>query len=265
MLLNFTLLPLEQVAPWGSPDEPGNRHLQWFGLTDGQYWMEVGDSTLFESSSQVQASHGVSRYCSYYVARLHEDILGMAPHVLEPVPPSLAPYISGDSGRAWEATARKWIEESTEQNENERCDVYVQTALWISARKLDNYYLIAPPNILFWSDESTVHIEWDNTNRKFDGQQPAWSATRGSYHLSRDDFIQEIHSFHERLMEQMRVRVKQVIAGLLPAEIKVDLSELKREHVRRERSLSDCFGLPQPATDWGRILEAIRQCEEHGV
>ena len=253
MLFNFTLIPLDQIGPWGSPDDP---HLHWFGLTDGEYWLEVGDSKLFEFSSQVQAIHGVGRYCSYYVVRLHEDILEMVPHILEPVPPAFVPYISGESGRAWQATAKAWIEESEEYS-----DFQWETVLWSGRRKLDNGYITQPANIHFWSDESTVHIEWDNTRRKIDGE-PAWSATRGSYQLSREDFLQEVRSFHDRLMEQMRERVKQVIAGQLPAEIKIDLNQLEREHAHRECELKRCFDPPQPPADWEQIREAIRQCEQ---
>ena len=45
MLIDFTLLPLAMVQPWGRPD---NLSLHWFGLTDGQYWIEVGENKLFE-------------------------------------------------------------------------------------------------------------------------------------------------------------------------------------------------------------------------
>lgn len=47
MLFDFTLVPLDEIEPWG---KPGQLSLHWFGLTDGYYWMDVGSSTLFEYS-----------------------------------------------------------------------------------------------------------------------------------------------------------------------------------------------------------------------
>lgn len=264
MLFNFNLLPLNQIAPWGYPDKPDDQHLHWFGLTEGEYWLDVGDSKLFEYSEQLQALEDRNRYCPYYVVRFHEDLLEMAPHILEPVPPSLVPYISGEHGRAWQATAAAWLEASNEENETACSDWYDKAVLWIGARQLDCGYLREPPNIYFWSDEITVHIEWDNSQRIIDGQ-PVWSATRGSYHLSRDAFLQEVRSFHDRLMQQMSERLEQVIAGMLPAEIEVDLPELKRQHMGRERSLERSLAPPAPAIDWKRIREAIRQMKEARV
>jgi hypothetical protein len=33
MLIEFTLLPMARIQPWG---EPAQRSLHWFGLTDGR-------------------------------------------------------------------------------------------------------------------------------------------------------------------------------------------------------------------------------------
>jgi hypothetical protein len=44
MLFNFRLRPLDQVIPWGDPEAPT---FHWFGLSDGEYWIEAGGTTLF--------------------------------------------------------------------------------------------------------------------------------------------------------------------------------------------------------------------------
>jgi hypothetical protein len=76
MHINFSLTPLELVQPWGNPDR---QSLHWFGLTHGQYWIEVGTAVLFEYSTAVQERFGTPRYCDYQVSRLHEDLLEMVP------------------------------------------------------------------------------------------------------------------------------------------------------------------------------------------
>ena len=77
MRINFSLTPLELVQPWGTPD--GRQSLHWFGLTDGRYWIDVGDGALFEYTAEVQEQFGVFRYTEYQVARLHEDLLAIIP------------------------------------------------------------------------------------------------------------------------------------------------------------------------------------------
>ncbi|WP_154380893.1 DUF5984 family protein [Pseudoduganella rivuli] len=104
MLINFELTPLQNVAPWGEPDNLG---LSWFGLTDGQYWISAGEASLFEYSEHARSA-GARRYCDYQIARLLEDILDMLPSVMEPVPPALVQYLSGDSGKKWRNKLSSW-------------------------------------------------------------------------------------------------------------------------------------------------------------
>lgn len=256
MLFNFTLVPVENVRPWG---EPGNLNLHWFGLTDSQYWIEAGSDSLLEYSNLVRERFGGSRYCDYYVARLYEDVMEMVPHVLEPIPPVLVPYISGISGRAWEATFRSWMESHDEQPLNDRFWQIVDAASCLhNPRCMITNYLSPPAKIMMWSDESTVHIEWDNRDESFEGVQ-AWSAVQGAFVLPREQFISEIQSFHSRLMEQMAVRVEQVQAGALSSDIQIDLPGLQQEHEFRSLPIDRTIARSLQPTDWQRVHEAIQE------
>lgn len=106
MLFNFRLMPLELVVPWG---EPGEQRLHWFGLTDGEYWVQVGADALFEYSEGVRRASGSGRYCNYQVARLYEDITEMLPYVLDPVPTPVVRHISGVQGTAWWKRYTSWF------------------------------------------------------------------------------------------------------------------------------------------------------------
>src|SRR5438105_15938246 len=88
-LFDFTLRELDQIQPWGAPEDP---NLHWFGLSDGTYWMNVGQSKLFEYTAAAQA-HAVPQFCDYQVVRLYEDLLEVVPYVLEPVPPQLMSFV----------------------------------------------------------------------------------------------------------------------------------------------------------------------------
>ena len=70
--LHYELRDLESVAPWG--DDPPSLH--WFGLTDGWYDLQLDEARIFETSD----SDG--RGVDYYVARMWEDLIAVAPHAL---------------------------------------------------------------------------------------------------------------------------------------------------------------------------------------
>ena len=255
-LFNFELTPLEQVQPWG---EPGQHKLHWFGLTDGQYWIQAGPATLFEYSELAQ-TQGAPRYCNYRVVRLYEDLMDMIPSVVEPVPASLTAYLSGDVARAWETTYLAWRENPPVGLDEQRFwDITDGAGTWIGKRTLDTGYLSPSTKIRLWSDGQHVHIAWDNLLKLLNGS-PAWSAGCGSFSLPLEEFISEAVSFHDRLMEQMGERVKRVVAGALPDSVHVNLAGLEREHAYR--SINDMNYRTEPtATDWDCVRAAIAEIE----
>lgn len=254
MLINFTLSPLEDTHPWG---ELGNLQLHWFGLTEGQYWIEAGDSTLLEYSSCVRARPSSTRYCEYQVVRLYEDLLEMAPFILEPVPSDLTSLLSLDSAKGWMNVYAGVI---AEEDNSSRDDRFWQAAdlsvSWLSNRSLDTGYLSPSANIQMWSDSSMVHIEWNNLDKRVD-DVPAWSADQGAFHISRECFMEEITSFHNRLMNQMSDRVTQVLAGALPESIQIDRDGLEREHAIRSRPININLRGHSVSTDWTSVRQAI--------
>jgi len=257
VLINFTLVPIEKIRPWG---RPGNYRLHWFGLTDGEYWIKAGEAALFEYSDHARTA-GASRYCDYQVVRLFEDLTEMLPYILEPVPEPLVQYMWGETAKAWQKTYSAWCDKNYEVLERSQFNEIMDTAvMWTGKRWLDSAYLSPSANIAIWSDEEHVHIEWDNRDRLFDGK-PAWSAILGSYQMARNKFVEEVRSFHLRLMEQMAARVQQVQEGALSPEIEIDLPGLVKEHEQRSRTLDTALNLC-PQTHWKEIEKAIREIRE---
>ena len=254
MLINFTLAPIAEIVPWG---EPGSYRLHWFGLTYGEFWIQAGEAALFEYSDHARKA-GVNRNCYYQVVRLHEDLMEMLPYILEPVSEPLVPYISGESAKAWRNVYAAWCDADDDVTDPDYLGKLADAAVgWSGKRHLDSAYLSPSANIVIWSDQKDVHIEWDNRDRQFEGK-PAWSAQVGSYSMPRDQFVSEMASFHDRLMEQMAARVDQVMAGHLPSEIEIDVPSLVREQGQRTRSLAEALRVT-PQTDWRRAETAIRE------
>jgi hypothetical protein len=254
VLINFTLAPIEEIVPWG---EPGSYRLHWFGLTYGEYWIQAGEAALFEYSDHARNA-GAKRYCDYQVVRLYEDLMEMLPYILEPVPEPLVPYICGVRTKAWLNAYDAWCDRNQDALDTKSFYEIADGALaWRRKRQLDSAYLSPSANIAIWSDQKHVHIEWDNHDRHFGGKL-AWSAVLGAYQIPRDEFIEEVTSFHVRLMDQMAARVDQVVSGCLPSEIQIDLPGLVREHEQRARSLDSALKIV-PGTDWQQAESAI--CE----
>lgn len=254
MLIEFSLRPVLEIEPWGTP---GDLHLSWFGLTNGQYAICAGQDVLFQYSQYARAL-GAPQRCEYQVARLHEDILNIVPYVLEPVPASLVPYISGEVAERWREHFELWYNQNEGLSDNKRYwEVLEAATAWRSKRHVDSLYLSPPANISVWSDIQSVYIEWDNRNSLFDGH-PAWTAIQGRHKMPRSLFIQEIESFHSRLMQEMNERVDQVARGALSTDIQIDVPGLKHEHERRCECFRNALNLT-PHTDWLLVERAINE------
>lgn len=256
-LFDFQLRALNQIQPWGAPEDP---YLHWFGLTDGFYWMNVGEQTLLEYSQQVQSQPGATRYCNYQVALVHEDLLDMVPHVLAPVPQELQPFISLHSRDSyWEA----WTSlDDALLFGNPNLDLLGDAGSWMGARTLDSLYLSPSARIWMWSDTQDVHIQWDNRDKQWNGS-PAWSAQIGSFSLSRADFVNEVSAFHGRFMHLMANRVASIQALGAPPDVRIDLAALEQDQHRREQLLEASLQEPIDAMPWSTVVKAVRQLEHY--
>ena len=250
MLFNFTLVPLESLAPRRHPGNPG---VSWFDLTLGEYWLRAGDNALLEYGEQAT---GASRHCTYPVARLHEDFLGMLPYILEPVPPSLVHHLSGAGAAQWWEAYEAWYDVNLGRMHDtplQQIDSDAHRLLY--GRLLDTSYLAPLTRIAMWSDEETVHFDWDNRAGVLNGE-PAWAAQYGAFQMPRREFLAEVQSFHTRLAEQMEARIERVLGGALPPGFLIDLEALVSEQEARADALHDALAL-HADTDWHAVARAI--------
>lgn len=251
MLIEFSLVALEDIKPWSAPQPAAQA---WFGLSEGQYCLRVGDQTLFEYSEALQ-NLGVASHCEYAVARLHEDLLQMLPAILEPVPPVLHAYIGGRGRQSWQEAVGWWCNLHGALLQEERFASLVAAASkWIHRRELDCSYLSPGASICIWSDAEQVHIEWDNRTQLFNGL-PAWTAGHGQYVLSRADFVAELRSFHEALLQHMADRLHQ-LADQWPAAGHLDREPLQAEQQERSVRLQRALQCAE-ASDWTSIVRTV--------
>lgn len=269
MRIEFELQALDNIAPWGDSQ---NQSLSWFGLTLGFYRIGVGSDYLLSYSEAVRAPFALeypeaySGPCvDYQVVRLWEDLLEMIPYVLEPVPEEFIRYLDQDYvgfEAGWERVREYQDAQGTVDTPMGLFDDITHAAtLWQHGRFLDNWYLNPSARIWMWSEGDIVKIAWDNRDIEIDGQ-PAWSAQRGAYSLSREAFLDAVKSFDRALIQQMAERVDQVCGHWNRPEIHVDFDWLRQEQEDRATRLQNRLDYrDQFATDWDTVAAAIKTIE----
>jgi hypothetical protein len=252
-LFNFRFKPLRDVHPWGTPDKPT---LHWYGLSDGEQWIEVGHDRLFEISDEFLTEFGGMRCMDYYLARLYEDTLNILPHVLEPVPDGLSDYLYDTQYSDWDSKRDLFFGASAEEMSAEE-EFVIDHTMWISERSLFCPHFSAPPKIRMWStNDGQTHIAWETAHCVCEGVR-MWSANSGTYSLETTQFEREIDSFHERLMAAMDGRIADVKRGVLDPSIAIDVAELERAQ-REHRALFPRLARKlTPPTDWDAARKAI--------
>jgi hypothetical protein len=269
--IDFRLRPLREIYPWHDADG-SNPHLGWFGLTDGWYWLKVGEVELFRYSRAVldtwaSTAQGAQRlsclgglsYVDYQVAQFWGDLLGFLPDVLAPVPPRLVFALTSGAWMEWKWEAEAAVAEALP--EREARNLLYDATRWLGKRKLDSAYLISGPTIHCWSDGTQVHVQWDNQNRILDGL-PLWEATAGHHALPGTAFHQAIRDFDARFMRRMADRV--AIAQAEWARPDVTLApHLAETQCAQARWAQGCLAAsaPQELDNWDTTFAAIASIE----
>lgn len=262
-LFDFKLKPLQDVMPWG--DEP-NKNLHWFGLTDGFYYMDLGDVQLFRYSDEIlklwskdyQDSNYINEpYMDYQVVRLYEDILEILPDVIQPIPEIINSYISTkEKQRDWE---KRINEDDVDFENEEEYDTYANATEWLFFRRLKG--LGGSPGIIIWRVEDTIHIRWDNASIKQDGIN-TWATTEGEYELPFNNFMSEVESFHNRLIKNMGERVNAISKNNPLPHIKIDIDELQKEQVERAGELNETLSKKPNIESWDKVILANKELLE---
>lgn len=268
MLINFQLRPLEQIAPWGTAAQPT---LHWFGLTDGWYWLEVGDQALFRYIDEAlrlwptpDAQAADLPYVDYYVVRFWEDLQEMLPAILEPIPQTILAQIPlGSQGIRWWRQMQERLAQETAAHASDLYSLLDQAIGWQRRRWLDVGYLPYGPRIWFWNDRRQILIHWDNRAVRRDSVQ-VWTASEGTLALPVTTFIDEVRAFDQRLIQAMHERVVSVQHHWPRPEIQIDIVGLLKEQAERSQWLERSLALADThsATDWHAVAMSVKQVED---
>ncbi len=276
MLFNFDLFSFPELFTEISPlkERPmEERHISWYTLTDGWYWIDVGTTRLFWYTPQVAEQLEAPRLANglavdYYVARLWADLLELLPALLEPLPLPLLQRVSDISAwKNWITARDTWNDERPEETDEEKMeeetDVYLTAARWWYERAVFTVYLVSGPRIWFWSDGTQIHIGWDNRDRLINGI-PAWEAQIGQISLPIADFLADLRAFDQLLIARMAKRVAAAPHYWTDPHFARDLVSLQQEHQQRATMLEETFraARQKEPTDWKHVLSCIARIEE---
>lgn len=107
--INFRLQDLDKICPWGSGE---NLSLHWFGLTDGQLWINAGNQTIYEYSEAAKHYFSCPQYNDYQISRFLEDFSDTFRYISESIPKILYDEIA-----KFEAKTDKWKESHIEDED----------------------------------------------------------------------------------------------------------------------------------------------------
>ena len=165
----FEIDDFENVPAWG---HDGERKVDWYGLTSGQFRIETAAGPPLEYSPQIQRAWSLrGKNPDYFVARLFEDLLSILPLVLEQVPPDIAARVANP---AWRINAECW---SDDVEDELRWDLWYSATQWWYDRTLYLGYLRHAPKLAFWRTGDEVFFQWQ-ADAKAEGV-PVWSVAEG--------------------------------------------------------------------------------------
>ena len=243
-LIEFDFLPLEALPAFGGA--------HWFGLTDARFCLRVGEQALFERApAGADGAAEVDRRIDHQLARLHADLLGQLPDVLEPVPKSIASRIETlDAQLAWLHGIEARHATMPEEDDDAEDAWWLATGWLQGARRLDTGWLRDMPAIWLLRIDDAVHLRWHANDAS---EARRWSATSGEHVLPVDRFRDEVRDFHTRLMDGMAERI-----DALDRRAAIDREAFERDQEQARQLLGRAFEPHPDPTDWTAVDEAIR-------
>ncbi|WP_141955499.1 DUF5984 family protein [Actinoallomurus bryophytorum] len=242
----FALTPMDRVQPWGWEEDP---HLHWFGLTDGWYWIELGDQELLRYSPETLEWFGRDDlglrhpYADYQVVRLWEDLIDLTPMVMQPVPNDLEPFISAD------------VPERPDLDDDE--DAW-SAMVWCSEHYLDPGYLRAAPEVCAWrslAGDDTVTVAWQHPR---DDEIVFTAPQAGQVTVPTEAYLTAVRRLDTELMAAMHDRITELELVGPPQGVRIDMDQLRAEHHGRTTWLSEHLRF-QPTTDWAAVRSGVQR------
>ena len=253
--------------------------LVWYFLTDGFFWLNIGDKTLFQFSDEVIKIWEKSGYplptklsekcMSYPVVRLWEDMIDIFPTIIEPVPTEFHKLFMqpldtiADYAEKWEKYSR--LQE--QKIKYKKHGLPFNKPFFFDNHMLNTWYMSDSPTLYFWCYKDDMWFSWDFTDHyEIDEgtqqQVDVWTARKGIHHLPLNTFMQDFESFNDRVISEMGIRIDAILNSsdlqkLYPDNYDFDF--LRQDHEKRKLTLEREFHNHSSPFDWDELVEYHRQ------
>lgn len=266
-LINFSLKHPDNIIPWGDAPE---MTMHWFGLTEGEYWLDLGKSTLYEYTSEVLAGDGHdARYVEYQIVRLIEDWTSLFDAIAEPLPDAFY-SIARTSNYLYRfyAAALSWLDHLSQDpliDEDTYYNRYDKTIEWIYSRTLTAMHLTAGPGVSFFRNRDNIAIVW-KADHVTEHNIPVWTAQNGEIEMAYEVFVREVADFGNRFFDAMDNQVRIALDKDWGSTV-INKERLKQEQQERkvsfQKKLAVLKGEPAKHTDWELVNALLTQMFSH--
>lgn len=239
MLFNFELKPALECAGLES-EETRERYVCWFYLTDSEYFIDLGEVSLFQHSPQWIEKYkekwplGIE-FVDYQYSRQLEDIFDILPTISCPIPSTLYALVDTSEKRDLlnDKIVNIWQDEgSNDISQDEVYNKYCNTASnFIYYGSLDSSHLRFRTECQFFNVDGMVIIQYNFIDEDEDGC-PVWSAGKGIYTLTYNKFVYEIEDLLSRFFSAMDKQIESATQVLSEKPLKK--SRLISEHAQRK-------------------------------
>ncbi len=164
-LINFLLKHPDDIIPFGTESD---KSLHWFGLTDGNLWLEAGKSKLYEYTDSFLSLLSMSdtKYVDYYLSRFIEDFTEQFEKIATGLPDeSYAIAKNSMTLTKFQETSKQWLDETNEADFDQAMEKYDALIGWIGQRELTAGHLVGSPHIGFFKNKNKISIVWKADQR----------------------------------------------------------------------------------------------------
>ena len=260
-LFNFRLKHPDEIDPWG---REGNYSLHWFGLTDGEYWIDLGNIKVYEYSPDIRSEwNAPSQHIDYQISRFVEDLFHILPSVHISVPDHLFELVNSHSDLIrYLERHDAWV--NKQSDDDTITDEFIENTealmSWISSRHIDSMHMINGPHVWLFRNGERIRILW-HTEGTSDNGSRFWSADSGQTEMNYADFINEVEIFKTAFFDAMKKQVE-ICLRKDWGPIRIDLNNLQREQVERQLECKNVVHIlkePPSLFDWTITEKAIRE------
>jgi hypothetical protein len=236
-LINFLLKHPDDIIPFGTESD---KSLHWFGLTDGNLWLEAGKSKLYEYTDSFLALLSLSdtKYVDYYLSRFIEDFTEQFEKIATELPDeSYAIAKNSMTLTKFQETSKQWLDETNERDFDQAIEKYDALIGWIGQRELTAGHLVGSPHIGFFKNKNKISIVW-KADQRTKKNIPLWTAQNGEIEMDYPEFVAQIEDFGDRFFSAMADQVEIALKKDWGA-INIDKSHLVEEHHERQTEFAN--------------------------